>query len=226
MAIKDVRITARGTQLSVGYNTQLAVWNVDIPVQVDDNYIIAEEAVDYSNNLLVEIVIVPVAIGHIVKVVCVDKDANPVPGIQITSYYRGVDGSNNGRSDMQETGSDGIAYLYLQSGAYNLKLYNASYFTQFINNFQIQSGLVVPYENTGGAIMQSHVLKDNQNKPLPGAFVKVFDITQGLMVANKQTDINGVWAVVTKNLDTAHYIVTFEKPGWDGQKFHIGGGTV
>jgi len=228
MAIKDVRITARGVQLSVGYSQQLGIWNVDIPSQVDDNYTVAEEAVDYANNLFISISMVTVAIGKIVKMVCIDKDANPVPNIEIISYYRdGSTGGNNGISDMQKTGDDGVAYLYLQTGTYNLRIHNENYLTQFINNYQIQSGMIVPYENTGGSILQSHVLKDNQSRPIAGAFVKMFEVgelPEVAMVSNKQTDVNGVWSVNTKNIDTTTYIITFEKPGWDGQKFKAGGG--
>ena len=225
MTIKDIRITARGTQIPVGYNQQTEIWSTDIPIQADDNYIIAEEAVDYVSNMFITITMVAVAMGTIEKIVCIDKDGVAIANMEITAYYRGSDGKDSGIADAQETGTDGVAYLYLQTGNYNLKFSNENYYTHYVNNYQIHSGLTVPYDNTGGSILQSHTLKDNQNRPLVSAFVKVFEVDalpEVGLVANVQTDANGVWAVNTKDIASTQYVFTFEKAGWEGKKFLIG----
>ena len=81
MTVRDIRVVARDTQLSIGYNQQTGVWNVDIPTQADDSYVVSEEAIDYVNNLLITITMVSVAMGKIVKVVCTDKNSLPIPGV-------------------------------------------------------------------------------------------------------------------------------------------------
>lgn len=222
MAILTVQITVNGVPQLVNFNTGLQAWVTTLPQRSDDLYDVVITAVDSVAQSTIVATFLTIPEGEIVQFYAQDRAAQPLEGVSIVAHHRNpTGGSNWGRADSSVTAKDGKCWLHLKAGSYNVEVSRPGYQKQVVQNFQVYGGIDV-FDNTGGVVPESHVVKDAGGTPLPDISVKIVDVNQGpqsALVAHIKTDSDGVWSTAFKQ--ATPYDITFERAGLDYQKVEV-----
>lgn len=222
MSIQSVVIKVGGVPQSVVFDSGLGAYTATLPLQPVDFYVVEIDATDMASTTTTLITFLSIAQGEIVKFAVTSIGGYPVSGVTITAAYRNVSGgADHGRADQQETGADGIAYLHLNAGAYNVTITKPGFATKIVNNLQVISGINT-FDNGSGTIPHTHAVRDQAGTPIENVSVKIEDYSlapEVRLVAHRKTDPSGLWSAML--VPGRPLMITFEKEAFDFQRVGV-----